>query len=251
MVQAVSPHGPDRPLHTGPLPGAGRSSRNLFNAQASDSLAKPAPVDFVPISQQVTWCNVFGKGIGAHCIGSSRWLKYRTAAPIDFATPSRWSCCWRVCPSNMFPFCSGTRACELRRGITPRGSVRDKSNWRRMCARRGGRGRSRGHVQGTRENSGLYLADSKPKNLVLEGGVEPPQAIENTQLIDFIEEEQKRQKRPIRPIWARTGHTEKRPIRAARGPDGHALLLSSTLTPRISLFTSARRCARSSPPPTP
>ena len=47
--------------------------------------------------------------------------------------------------------------------------------------------------------------------MVLEGGVEPPQAFENTQLIDFIEKA-KRQKRPTRRIWARTGHTEKRPI---------------------------------------
>ena len=145
------------------------------------------------------------------------------ATPIDFATPSRWSCCWRVCPSTVFPFCSGTRACELRRGITPRGSVRDKSNWKRMCARRGARGRSRGHVQGTRENSGLYLTDSKLKNLVLEGGVEPPQAIENTQLIDFVENA-KRQKRPTRPIWARTGHTEKRPV----GQLGRRMVTRST-----------------------
>jgi hypothetical protein len=102
---------------------------------------------------------------------------------------------------------------------------------------------------GTPENLASYLFESNRRKMVLEGGVEPPQAIENTQLIDFIEKA-KRQKRPTRRIWARTGHTEKRPVGQLGGRMVIALL-SSTLTPRISLFTSARRCARSSPPPTP
>ncbi len=62
VVQAVSADGTDQPLHIGPLPGAGRSGEDFLNAQASDSSAKIAPVDFVPISQQVTRCGVFRKG---------------------------------------------------------------------------------------------------------------------------------------------------------------------------------------------
>ena len=63
MVQAVSADGPDQSLHVGPLPGAGWGGEDFFNAQASDSFAKVTPVDFVPISQQVTRCGVFRKGL--------------------------------------------------------------------------------------------------------------------------------------------------------------------------------------------
>lgn len=42
---------------------AERRGEDLFQAPASDSLAKLTPVDFVPIPQQVTWCRVFGKGL--------------------------------------------------------------------------------------------------------------------------------------------------------------------------------------------
>ncbi len=63
MVQAVAPDGSDHPFHIGPLPGAGWSGKDLLNIQASDSLAKLAPIDLVAISQQVTRCGVFRKGL--------------------------------------------------------------------------------------------------------------------------------------------------------------------------------------------
>ena len=62
MVQAVSPHKSDQPLHIGPRLGTGRSGEDFLNGQASDSLARLTPVDFVPIPQQETWSRVFGKG---------------------------------------------------------------------------------------------------------------------------------------------------------------------------------------------
>ena len=55
VIQAVTPNGSDKPLHVGPLPGAGWSAEDLLKVQALDALAKVLAVDLVPISQQVTW----------------------------------------------------------------------------------------------------------------------------------------------------------------------------------------------------
>ncbi len=81
-------------------------------------------------------------------------------------------------PSTMFPFCSGTRACGFRRGITPRGSVPVGCSCKGMRAKRGVREKRSGHVHGARENNGLYLTDSTRTNLVLEGGVESHAQVE-------------------------------------------------------------------------
>src|SRR5207237_275419 len=61
--QAVTPDGSDQPLHVGPLPWASRRREDLLHAHAADSLVELTPIDLVPISQQVTWCSVFGKGL--------------------------------------------------------------------------------------------------------------------------------------------------------------------------------------------
>src|SRR6266699_6711707 len=63
VIQAVTSNGSDQPLHVGPLPWAGRSGEDLLHAHALDSLAKLTPIDLVSISQQVTWCGIFGKGL--------------------------------------------------------------------------------------------------------------------------------------------------------------------------------------------
>src|SRR6266705_6659377 len=63
VIQAVTSNRSDQPLHVGPLPWAGRSREDFLYAHALDSLVKLTPIDLVPISQQVTWCGIFGKGL--------------------------------------------------------------------------------------------------------------------------------------------------------------------------------------------
>src|SRR5215468_7280969 len=62
VIQAVPPDGSDQSLHIGPLPGAGGCAEDFLHAHALDSLVELAPIDLVPISEQVTWCGIFGKG---------------------------------------------------------------------------------------------------------------------------------------------------------------------------------------------
>src|SRR5215472_6092290 len=87
MIQALTPDGSNQPLHVGPLPWARRSGEDFFHAHAWDSLAELTPIDLVPISQQVTWCVIFGKGFdhllsGPARRGMLRHLRVNHTSPV-------------------------------------------------------------------------------------------------------------------------------------------------------------------------
>src|SRR5207249_3536034 len=61
VIQAVTSNRSNQPFHEGTLPWTGGSGEDFLDAHVSDALAKVAPIDLMPIPEQVTWCRVLGK----------------------------------------------------------------------------------------------------------------------------------------------------------------------------------------------
>src|SRR5260370_4103698 len=106
VLQAVTSNGSDQPLHVGPLPWAGRRREDLLHAHALDSMVKLTPIDLVPISRQVTWCGIFGKGLDHLLSGPPKGAQIRESTTqnnrsflFSLGTPfllfSTLSCCRR------------------------------------------------------------------------------------------------------------------------------------------------------------
>ena len=99
VVQTVSADGTDQPLDVGPLPGACRSREDLLNAQAANTPAKVAPVDFVSISQQVAVRRRFRKSLdhllaGPESCGMLRHVGVNDPSPMmgqyyEYAPPPK------------------------------------------------------------------------------------------------------------------------------------------------------------------